>query len=89
MAFSLFKKWRIVFYTTEMEHFFRAKNLLVDEGIAFRDDTLVNQQRDVQNRLAGARVYGRTNYVKNFYRLSVKEEDVGRAQAALGKLKYF
>ena len=87
MAFSLFKKWRIVFYTTEMEHFFRAKNLLVDEGIAFRDDTLVNQQRDVQNRLA--RVYGRTNYVKNFYRLSVKEEDVGRAQAALGKLKYF
>lgn len=89
MAFSLFKKWRIVFYTTEMEHFFRAKNLLVDEGIAFRDDTLVNQQRDVQNRLAGARVYGRTNYVKNFYRLSVKEEDVGRAQAALRKLKYF
>ena len=44
MAFSLFKKWRIVFYTTEMEHFFR---------------------------------------------LSVKEEDVGRAQAALRKLKYF
>ena len=63
MAFSLFKKWRIVFYTTEMEHFFRAKNLLDNEGIAFRDDTLVNQQRDVQNRLAGSRVYGLTNYV--------------------------
>ena len=89
MAFSLFKKWGIVFYSTEMEHFFREKNLLDNEGIAFRDDTLVNQQRDVQNRLAGARVYGRTNYVKNFYRLSVKEEDFGRAQAALGKLKYF
>lgn len=76
-----FKKWNILYYTTEMDQFFRIKNLLYEQGVPFKEETINNQQRNLF--YITGRPYGRTGYVKNMYRILVLEQDEGRARKAL------
>lgn len=83
-----FKTWKTLLLTTEIELFFRAKNLLYEQGIPFKSKTSGSQQRSVMNRWAGAgAALGRTNFEQNVYYIFVTEENEGKAKMALANLQ--
>lgn len=83
-----FKTWKTVLLTTEMELFFRAQNLLCEQGIPYKSKTSGGQQRAVMNRWAGAgAALGRTAFEKNIYHILVAEENEGRARTVLANIK--
>ena len=83
-----FKTWKTVLLTSETELFFRAKNLLYEQGIPYKSKTSCGQQRAVMNRWAGTGIaLGRTDFEKNFYHILVSEENERRARAVLANIK--
>lgn len=83
-----FKTWKTVLLTSETELFFRAKNLLYEQGIPYKSKTSCSQQRAVMNRWAGTGIaLGRTDFEKNFYHILVSEENERRARAVLANIK--
>lgn len=82
-----FKTWKTVLLTSETELFFRAKNLLYEQGIPYKSKTSCGQQRAVMNRWAGTGIaLGRTDFEKNFYHILVSEENERRARAVLANI---
>ena len=82
----LLKKWKEVYTTSDMEKFFRVKNLLDTQNIAYRTNTKNNNLRLSMNNLNGSSVaLSRDGSVKDFYEVLVEEKDEARAKAILSK----
>lgn len=81
-----FKKWREVYYTSEMQKFFSAQNLLDDHNIKFKTDTVNNGLRMSMNNLSGTSPALSRNGVKNYYKISVEEKDESQARYFLSKI---
>lgn len=84
-----FKTWKTVLLTTDMELFFRVKNVLYEQGIPYKSRSSGGQQRAVMNRWAGTgATLGRTTFENNLYHVLVTEENEGRARAALENMRF-
>ena len=82
----LLKKWKEVYTTSDMEKFFRVKNLLDTQNIAYKTNTPNNNLRLSMNNLNGSSVaLSRDGSVKDFYEVLVEEKDEARARAILSK----
>ena len=82
----LLKKWKEVYCTSNMEKFFRVKNLLDAQNIAYKTNTTTNNLRLSMNNLTGSSVaLSRDGSVKDFYEVLVEEKDEARAKAILSK----
>lgn len=82
----LLKKWKEVYCTSNMEKFFRVKNLLDAQNIAYKTNTANNNLRLSMNNLTGSSVaLSRDGSVKDFYEVLVEEKDEARAKAILSK----
>lgn len=80
----LLKKWKEVYTTSDMEKFFRVKNLLDTQNITYKTNTTNNNLRLSMNNLNGSSVaLSRDGSVKNFYEVLVEEKDEARARAIL------
>ena len=80
----LLKKWKEVYCTSDMEKFFRAKNLLDAQNIAYKTNTTNNNLRLSMNNLTGSSVaLSRDGSVKDFYEVLVEEKDEARARSIL------
>ena len=78
MLFSmLFGNWIEVYFTSEMEKFFTAKNLLNEQGISYKTDIINNSIRLLMNNL------GRDGNVKDYYKILVKKKDAQQAKYIL------
>ena len=81
---ELLKKWKEVYTTSDMEKFFRVKNLLDAQNIAYKTNTTNNNLRLSMNNLTGSSVaLSRDGSVKDFYEVLVEEKDEARARAIL------
>lgn len=81
---GLFHKYVEIYSTLNMESFFKAKNLLADNNITYKDTSTNNQLRVSFNNLRGTNVIlSRDNLIKTSYRLSVKKEDEEKARQIL------
>ena len=60
----LFSNWIEVYFTSEMEKFFTAKNLLNEQGISYKTDIINNSIRLLMNNP------GRDGNVKDYYKNS-------------------
>ena len=82
----LLKKWKEVYTTSDMEKFFRVKNLLDTQNIAYRTNTTNNNLRLSMNNLNGSSVaLSRDGSVKDFYEVLVEEKDEARARVILSR----
>ena len=82
----LLKKWKEVYTTSDMEKFFRVKNLLDTQNIAYTTNTTNNNLRLSMNNLNGSSVaLSRDGSVKDFYEVLVEEKDEARARAILSR----
>lgn len=87
LFFKKRKVWKDVFMSTDMTQFFRAKNLLSEHGIQFKDST-----GGMHNALSGGHSArgsmgaGRDLFIKTIYILSVSEQDEGKARMLLGRM---
>ena len=80
----LLKKWKEVYTTSDMEKFFRVKDLLDAQNIAYKTNTTNNNLRLSMNNLNGSSVaLSREGSVKDFYEVLVEEKDETRAKAIL------
>ena len=80
----LLKKWKEVYCTSDMEKFFRAKNLLDAQNIAYKTNITNNNLRLSMNNLNGSSVaLSRDGSVKDFYEVLVEEKDEARARSIL------
>ena len=80
----LSRKWKEVYTTSDMEKFFRVKDLLDAQNIAYKTNTTNNNLRLSMNNLNGSSVaLSRDGSVKNFYEVLVEEKDEARARAIL------
>lgn len=73
----LFSNWlEEVYFTSEMEKFFIAKNLLNEHGISYRTDIINNSIR-ISPSLC------RDGNVKDYYKILVKKKDAFQARYLL------
>lgn len=72
----LFSNWLEVYFTSEMEKFFIAKNLLNEQGISYKTDIINNSIR-----LCPALC--RDGNVKDYYKILVKKKDALQAKDLL------
>ncbi|MFQ9393826.1 MAG: hypothetical protein ACLR2E_06490 [Lachnospiraceae bacterium] len=80
--------WKEVCCTSDMEKFFRAKNLLDAQNIAYKTNTTNNNLRLSMNNLTGSSVaLSRDGSVKDFYEVLV-EKDEARGKIHLVNGKY-
>lgn len=83
----LFRKWREVYFTSEMEKFFIAENLLNERGISYKTDIINNHIRLSVNNLGNTSpALCRDGNVKDYYKILVKKEDTHRAKYLLSKI---
>lgn len=83
----LFKKWREIYSTQELEKLYKVKNLLDENKIIYKTKTINNNLRLSMNNLNGRGVaLSRTGQVRDFYRILVLEEDKERALYVLSKI---
>lgn len=76
----LFGSWLEVYATSEMEHFFRAENLLHEQGISYKTDVINNRMRLSMNHSGnGSPALCRDGNVKDYYKILVKEKDARQA----------
>lgn len=84
---ALFGSYIEVYSTLKMEDFFRAKNLLSDHQIPYKDTSSNNQMRLAFNNLRGDNIaLSRGGPVRSVYSLSVKKADEHRARQVLHSL---
>jgi len=82
----LFKKWREIYSTQELEKLYKVKNLLDENKIIYKTKTINNNLRLSMNNLNGRGVaLNRTGQVRDFYRILVLEKDKERALYVLSK----
>lgn len=65
----LFSNWLEVYFTSEMEKFFIAKNLLNEQGISYKTDI-------INNSIRISPALSRDGNVKDYYKILVKKKDV-------------
>lgn len=72
----LFSNWLEVYFTTEMENFFIAKNLLNEQGISYKTDIINNGIRlSMNNSGSMSPALCRDGNVKDYYKILVKKKD--------------
>ncbi len=76
----LFNNWLEVYFTSEMEKFFIAKNLLNEQGISYKTDTINNSIR-LSGKISPALC--RDGNVKDYYKILVKKKDALQAKYLL------
>ncbi len=76
----LFSNWLEVYFTSEMEKFFMAKNLLNEQGISYKTDIINNSLRLFGNM---SPALCRDGNVKDYYKILVKKKDALQAKYLL------
>lgn len=76
----LFSNWLEVYFTSEMEKFFIARNLLNEQGISYKTDTINNSIR-ISPALC------RDGNVKDYYKILVKKKDALQAKYLLSEIQ--
>lgn len=79
----LLSNWREVYFTSEMEKFFTAENLMNEQGISYKTDIINNSLRLYGNK---SPALSRDGNVKDYYKILVKRKDVHQAQQILSKI---
>ncbi|MDE6602959.1 MAG: hypothetical protein K2K90_12530 [Lachnospiraceae bacterium] len=80
----LFSNWQEVYFTSEMEKFFIAKNLLNERGVLYKTDIINNNLRLSMNNLGNmSPALCRDDKVKDYYKILVKKKDALQAKHLL------
>lgn len=79
----LFSNWLEVYFTSEMEKFLIAKNLLNEQGISYETDIINNNLRLLGNM---SPALCRDGNVKDYYKILVKKKDVSQAKHLLSRI---
>ena len=79
----LFSNWREVYFTSEMEKFFTAKNLLNEQGIPYKTDIINNSLRLYGNR---SPALCRDDNVKDYYKILAKKKDALQVKHLLSRI---
>ena len=83
----LFSNWLEIYFTSEMEKFFIAKNLLNEQGILYKTDIINNGLRLSMNNLGNmSPALCRDGNVKDYYKILVKKKDALQAKHLLSKI---
>lgn len=83
----LFRNWIEVYFTSEMEKFFVAENLLNEQGISYKTDISNNSIRLSMNNLGKiSPALCRDGNVKDYYKILVKKEDEYQARHLLSTI---
>lgn len=83
----LFGDWLEVYFTSEMEKFFIAENLLNEQGISYKTDIINNSLRLSMNNLGKTSpALCRDGNVKDYYKILVKKKDAQQAQYLLSQI---
>ena len=78
----LFSNWLEVYFTSEMEKFFIAENLLNEQGISYKTDIINNSLR-LSNLGKMGPALCRDGNVKDYYKILVKKKDELQAKHLL------
>ena len=83
----MLEKWIQVYYTSEMDKFFLAKNLMQEQNIKYKTNIFNNNLRLAMNSFGGKTSAGlsRSGNIKDFYTISVKKSDEHNARLLLSK----
>ncbi len=83
----LFSNWLEVYFTSERENFFTAKNLLDEQGISYKTDIINNSIRLSMNNIGKTSpALCRDGNVKDYYKILVKKKDAPQAQNLLSRI---
>lgn len=83
----LFSNWLEVYFTSEREKFFIAKNLLNEQGISYKTDIINNSIRLSMNNLGRiSPALCRDGNVKDYYKILVKKKDALQAKNLLSRI---
>ena len=83
----LFSNWLEVYFTSEREKFFIAKNLLNEQGISYKTDIINNSIRLSMNNLGKiSTALCRDDNVKDYYKILVKKKDAPQAKYLLSRI---
>ena len=85
----MLEKWIQVYYTSEMDKFFLAKNLMQEQNIKYKTNFFNNNLRLAMNSLEGKTGAGlsRSGNIKDFYTISVKKRDEHNARFLISKIE--
>ncbi len=83
----MLEKWIQVYYTSEMDKYFLAKNLMQEQNIKYKTNIFNNNLRLAVNSFGGKTSAGlsRSGNIKDFYTISVKKSDEHNARLLLSK----
>jgi hypothetical protein len=83
------EKWIQVYYTSEMDKYFLAKNLMQEQNIKYKTNIFNNNLRLAMNSFGGKTSAGlsRSGNIKDFYTISVKKSDEHNARLLLSKIE--
>jgi len=81
----MFKTMVEIYCTSEITYFFRAKDILSENGIKFKTDTINNELRLAMNNVRGNNIVLDRSGIKNFYKISVEKKDEKKARELLKK----
>ena len=78
----MLEKWIQVYYTSEMDKYFLAKNLMQEQNIKYKTNIFNNNLRLAVNSFGGKTSAGlsRSGNIKDFYTISVKKSDEHNAR---------
>lgn len=89
----IIKRWKEVYCTSEVTKFMSAKNILTEQNIKYKTEIMNNNLRVSLNSIVSG-TGGRTgsiskecNGIKDFYKISVKEQDEDYALFLLSQLR--
>lgn len=83
----LFGNWLEIYFTSEMEKFFIAENLLNEQGISYKTDIINNNLRLTINNLGNmSPALCRDGNVKDYYKILVKKKDSLQAKHLLSRI---
>ncbi len=85
----MLEKWIQVYYTSEMDKYFLAKNLMQEQNIKYKTNIFNNNLRLAVNSFGGKTSAGlsRSGNIKDFYTISVKKSDEHNARLLLSKIE--
>ena len=85
----MLEKWIQVYYTSEMDKFLKAKNLMQEQNIKYKTNIFNNNLRLAMNSFGGKTSAGlsRSGNIKDFYTISVKKSDEHNARLLLSKIE--
>lgn len=83
----MFKRMVEIYCTSEMTYFFRAKDILFENGIKFRTDTINNELRLAMNNVRGNNIVLDRSGIKNLYKISVEKKVEKKARELLKRIE--